>query len=94
DSYIYKKPFILPKGTVVTADFEWDNSSANPRNPFSPPRRIQWGEGSTDEMSGLIVGGVTVSAWDELAHWGGVIGHYFEVEGRANEARRLREKKK
>ena len=32
-----------------------DNTAANPRNPHSPPQRIRLGEGSTDEMSGLII---------------------------------------
>ena len=31
------------------------NTAANPRNPHSPPQRIRLGEGSTDEMSGLII---------------------------------------
>ena len=52
----------------------------------------QEGEGSEDEMSGLIIGGLTVSPWDELGMWASVIGHYFEVEGKANEAKKQREK--
>ncbi|MCX7665541.1 MAG: hypothetical protein N2112_08350 [Gemmataceae bacterium] len=91
DTYQYKKHFVLPKGTVVKAEFLWDNTADNPRNPFNPPRLIQWGEGSTDEMSGLIIGGVTVNPWDEIGMWASVIGHYFEIEGKANEAKRKRE---
>jgi mono/diheme cytochrome c family protein len=93
DSYRYKKPFVLPKGTVVKAEFTWDNSADNPRNPNHPPKLIKWGEGSTDEMSGVIIGGVTVNPWDELGMWASVIGHYFEIEQKANEARRRREKR-
>lgn len=92
DSYLYNKPFVLPKGTVVKAEFTWDNTAANPRNPNSPPKLIKHGEGSTDEMSGLIIGGKTVRPWDELGMWAAVIGHYFVVEGKANEAKRKREK--
>ncbi len=92
DTYTYKKPIILPKGTVVKSEFFWDNSADNPRNPFNPPKLIKWGEGSTDEMSGVILGGVTVSGWDEIGMWLAVIGHYFEVEGIANEAKKKREK--
>ena len=91
DTYKYKKSFVLPKGTVVKAEFTWDNTAENPRNPFNPPRLIKHGEGSTDEMSGLIIGGVTVNSWDELGMWMSVIGHYFEVEGKANDAKRKRE---
>lgn len=94
DTYQYQKPFVLPKGTVVKAEFVWDNSADNPRNPFHPPKLIQWGEGSTDEMSGLIIGGITVSPWDELGMWASVIGHYLEVETKANEAKRKREIKR
>jgi hypothetical protein len=43
-------------------------------------------------MSGLIIGGVTVSAWDELGWWAAVIGHYFEVERKAQDAKKQREK--
>lgn len=79
DVYLYKQRFKLPKGTVVQADWTWDNSEDNPRNPFSPPRRIKYGEGSTDEMSGLIVGGVANNWVDEVIHWATVIGHYLEI---------------
>ena len=33
--------------------FDYDNSSANPRNPSSPPRRVRSGEGSLDEMGNV-----------------------------------------
>jgi hypothetical protein len=79
DTYLYRKPFKLPKGTIVDAEWTWDNSADNPRNPFTPPRRMRLGEDSTDEMSGLILGGVCNTWFDELSHWGAVIGHYFEV---------------
>jgi Tol biopolymer transport system component len=50
DSYVYKKPFTLPKGTRLDATLIYDNSADNPRNPISPPRRALWGEQSFDEM--------------------------------------------
>ena len=70
------------------AEFIWDNTAGNPRNPNSPPKQVNWGEGSTDEMSGLIIGGVTVRPWEELGMWASVIGHYFEVEKRDNEGKK------
>ena len=88
DTYRYKKPVVLPKGTVVTADWSWDNTADNPRNPNSPPKLIRWGEGSEDEMTGLIVTGVTVKPQDEGAQWLSVLGHYIEVERKANEAKK------
>ncbi len=50
DGYSYKKPFILPKGTRIDVTLTYDNSSDNPRNPISPPRRAIFGEQSFDEM--------------------------------------------
>ena len=91
DGYAYKQPFVLPKGTVVKTEFLWDNTADNPRNPHSPPKLIQWGESSTDEMSGLVIGGVTVSGWEEIFMWGAVIGHYFEIENKAKEAKEQRD---
>ncbi len=90
DSYRYQKPFVLPKGTVVKAEFTWENTAENPRNPNRPPKRITWGEGSADEMSGLILGGVTVDPKDEGTMWISVIGHYIEVEMKAYAAKAKR----
>jgi mono/diheme cytochrome c family protein/WD40 repeat protein len=50
DSYTYKKPFILPKGTRIDVTLTYDNSADNPRNPINPPRRAIFGEQSFDEM--------------------------------------------
>ncbi|HEY7498473.1 MAG TPA: hypothetical protein VH740_08165 [Vicinamibacterales bacterium] len=50
DSYVYKKPIALPKGTRIDSTLVYDNSADNPRNPISPPRRALWGEESFDEM--------------------------------------------
>lgn len=50
DSYVYKEPFTLPRGTRLDVTLTYDNSADNPRNPTSPPRRALWGEQSLDEM--------------------------------------------
>ncbi len=55
DQYRFEQPVLLPAGTVVTMDFSYDNSADNPRNPFSPPRRVVHGPASTDEMAELIL---------------------------------------
>lgn len=91
DTYHYTKPFVLPRGTVVKSVWTWDNTKDNPRNPWSPPRRIKHGPDSTDEMTGLIIGGVTVRrGLDEAIMWGAVIGHYFVIERRTKAAEKRR----
>jgi tetratricopeptide (TPR) repeat protein/mono/diheme cytochrome c family protein len=51
--YHYRAPVFLPKGTVVSMRWHFDNSSANPRNPHRPPQRVVGGNQSTDEMAHL-----------------------------------------
>jgi thiol-disulfide isomerase/thioredoxin len=51
DEYLYRQPVRLPKGTKVKMESVHDNSTSNPANPNSPPKRITWGEGTADEMS-------------------------------------------
>lgn len=50
DEYYYAQPLKLPKGTRIDVDAVYDNSTANLSNPNDPPRRITWGEQTTDEM--------------------------------------------
>lgn len=50
DTYLYKEPFALPKGTKLDLVAYYDNTSANPLNPNNPPRRVTFGEQTTDEM--------------------------------------------
>jgi len=49
--YHYRNPVFLPAGTVISMRYRYDNSSANPRNPNSPPRRVRGGNQATDEMA-------------------------------------------
>lgn len=53
DTYTYKAPFTLPKGTRIDVTISYDNSADNPRNPISPPKRALWGEQSFDEMGAV-----------------------------------------
>jgi peroxiredoxin len=50
DEYYYERPFKLPAGTRIEVTAVFDNSADNPSNPSSPPKRVTWGEGTTDEM--------------------------------------------
>lgn len=49
----YGEPLFLPAGTTISMRYHYDNSTANARNPNSPPRRVQGGNQSTDEMAHL-----------------------------------------
>ena len=51
--YHYRQPVFLPKGTVISMRFHYDNSERNPRNPNRPPVRVRGGDQSTDEMGHL-----------------------------------------
>jgi Flp pilus assembly protein TadD len=51
--YRYQQPVFLPKGTVVSMRFHYDNSAGNPRNPNQPPIRVRGGNQATDEMGHL-----------------------------------------
>lgn len=48
--YHFAKPVQLPAGTVLRTTLTYDNTEANLDNPYSPPKRVRWGEESTDEM--------------------------------------------
>ena len=51
--YRYAAPVFLPRGTVISMRYRYDNSAANPRNPNHPPRRVSGGDQATDEMGHL-----------------------------------------
>jgi tetratricopeptide (TPR) repeat protein len=51
--FYYADPVFLPKGTVVSMQYLYDNSEANPANPFHPPQRVEGGNRTTDEMAHL-----------------------------------------
>ena len=51
--YRYTAPVFLPKGSVVSMRFHYDNSDANPRNPNHPAKRVRGGNRATDEMGHL-----------------------------------------
>jgi hypothetical protein len=48
--YLFAEPQRLVKGTKIKLVAYYDNSSENPANPNHPPRRVRWGEETTDEM--------------------------------------------
>ena len=50
ETYRYKDPVHLPKGTHISLVAVYDNSERNPRQPTHPPAPVHWGEQTTDEM--------------------------------------------
>ena len=67
DSYFYKSPFTLPRGTRIDVEIAYDNSAANVRNPSAPPRPVKWGLGSFDEMGSMTLLVTTPSGADRNA---------------------------
>lgn len=56
ETYQFREPLALPKGTRIRLEAYYDNSENNPNNPNHPPRAVRWGEETTDEMCIAFVG--------------------------------------
>ncbi len=53
--YEFQTPVKLPAGTQIVMETIHDNSADNFRNSNNPPKRVKWGEQTTDEMAiGLL----------------------------------------
>ncbi len=48
--YMFRKFKKVPMGTRIRAEATYDNTSANPENPHSPPQDVIAGESTTNEM--------------------------------------------
>lgn len=66
NTYRYKKPIKLPRGSLIKIAATYDNSAANPHNPNTPPKQIDWGEQTGDEM-GLVLLAFTMDAENRTA---------------------------
>jgi tetratricopeptide (TPR) repeat protein len=53
DVYRYREPLFLPKDSVISMRYHYDNSAENPRNPNHPPKLVEAGNRTTDEMCHL-----------------------------------------
>ena len=62
-----KKPVFLPRGTVVSMRYHYDNSAENVRNPNSPPRRVLAGNEAKAEMSHFWLQVLPVADGDQRA---------------------------
>jgi Flp pilus assembly protein TadD len=54
DDYRFREPIVLPAGTRIGIEYVYDNSEGNPNRP-GPPRRVKFGQQSTDEMGTLTL---------------------------------------
>jgi peroxiredoxin len=50
EDYFFREPIDAPKGTRFDVEGVYDNTDANPYNPFHPPRSILAGMETTNEM--------------------------------------------
>jgi Flp pilus assembly protein TadD len=51
--YHLTEPLSLPRGTVISMRYHYDNSTRNVRNPNTPPRRVRGGSRADAEMANL-----------------------------------------
>lgn len=86
--YAFKEPLRLKKGTKIETTIVYNNSESNPANPFSPPRRIFWGEESNDEMGSLIFQCVAADKSKELAMKAGLKSERKESYRRSSDTNR------
>jgi hypothetical protein len=55
DAYRFRSPIPLPAGAVLTMEYTYDNSIANPANRGRPLRRVTFGQRTSDEMGDLWI---------------------------------------
>lgn len=66
--YTYRKMLKIPKGYVITAEAEFDNTAENPFNPYNPPKTMRAAGRNmktTDEMFQFFVNFVPYQEGDE-----------------------------
>ncbi len=51
EQYRYRSIVRIPKGSVLSMVWTYDNSAGNPRNPSNPPKRVRFGEQTESEMA-------------------------------------------
>jgi Flp pilus assembly protein TadD len=62
-----KDPLLLPKGTMISMKYHYDNSAANPLNPNRPPKVVKGGNEAVDEMSHFWLQVLPVGDTDQRA---------------------------
>jgi mono/diheme cytochrome c family protein len=66
--YQYRRPVMLPRGSVIHWKVSYDNSAENPHNPSDPPIAMHGGIGAADETDALLLemepaAGTNADAW-------------------------------
>jgi Flp pilus assembly protein TadD len=64
--YQLSEPLSLPKGTVLSMRWVYDNTSGNVRNPSTPPVRVRGGNRASDEMAHFWVQVLPARSEDRL----------------------------
>jgi hypothetical protein len=75
ERYYFRTPVRLPKGTRLEVEISYDNSTGNPTNPSNPPKRVTFGEQSTDEMGAITIEMIPVNEADVPAYTTAVQEH-------------------
>jgi tetratricopeptide (TPR) repeat protein/mono/diheme cytochrome c family protein len=65
--YRYKEPVFLPRGSIISMRYHYDNSTENVRNPSHPPKEVKGGNQATDEMSHFWLQVLPVGESDQRA---------------------------
>jgi hypothetical protein len=85
--YQYASPVKLAAGTRIVLEAVHDNSADNARNPSQPPKRVAWGEQTTDEMSAAVLQLVPTRETDlpqmARAHRRRIVGGIAAAPGKA-----------
>lgn len=55
ETYYFTDPLQLPKGSIIIAEAEYDNTDKNLSNPYLPPKDVGYGWKTKDEMMNLII---------------------------------------
>jgi mono/diheme cytochrome c family protein len=66
--YQYRRPVMLPRGSVIHWKVSYDNLAENPHNPNDPPAAMHGGIGAADETDALLLemelpAGTNAAAW-------------------------------
>jgi len=86
--FYYREPVFLPKGSMISMRYHYDNSAANVRNPNHPPRRVMGGDQATDEMSHLWLQVLPTARGDQRRELEeAILRHRLEQDPNAFEAR-------
>ena len=59
ETYFFKETIPVKAGTLIEVDAIYDNSATNPNNPSDPPKKVTFGQETTNEMCFVFLGVTT-----------------------------------